>query len=154
MNSLNTFPYSPPNVCRSLRIHPQSMSDLELDGRWVRQNPLPIDHPDKSRDLLSPHSASNDSNGELETIESRPNRAPGVRLWESYAKEVQTANGRAAYLCLWTVKHGNRALTCNYSSKKQLVKRHIETTHLKFKSVYTFHNYPITMLTMFQTFCV
>jgi hypothetical protein len=98
-----------------------------------------MDYYGEFRDSSSAHSTdetSSDTDGEVETLSPRPNPSTRIKQWENYAEEVQTANGRAAYLCLWTIKHGDRAVSCNYSSKKQLVKRHIETTHLKFKSVY------------------
>ncbi|KAJ7180072.1 hypothetical protein C8R43DRAFT_386254 [Mycena crocata] len=50
--------------------------------------------------------------------------------WESYANQIRNPEGGGVYFqCAWSGSDG----PCRYSSKKQLVKRHIETTHLKFK---------------------
>lgn len=53
--------------------------------------------------------------------------------WEKYSKRVQSKGGNATYVCLWNVRHGKCETACKYTSKKQLVKRHILTTHLKYK---------------------
>jgi hypothetical protein len=124
---------------RSLHTHPYYQIDLELDNNprclsWM-------DFRSESRDALSTHSAadtSSDTDGDSEPLESRSMPSSRIRKWESYAEEVQTTNGRTAYMCLWTIKHGDRIFNCNYLAKKQLVKRHVETTHLKFKSGYKF----------------
>ncbi|KAJ6485008.1 hypothetical protein C8R47DRAFT_543191 [Mycena vitilis] len=50
--------------------------------------------------------------------------------WESHAVQIRNPEGRGvAYQCTWMTSEG----PCHYWSKKQLVKRHVETTHLKFK---------------------
>ncbi|KAF7352799.1 Zinc finger protein GLIS2 [Mycena venus] len=49
--------------------------------------------------------------------------------WEDYALQIKHPEGGVAYKCTWTTSEG----TCHYWSKKQLVKRHVETTHLKFR---------------------
>jgi hypothetical protein len=49
--------------------------------------------------------------------------------WEHHAIQIKNPEGGVAYQCIWATPDG----PCNYWSKKQLVKRHIETTHLKFK---------------------
>lgn len=51
--------------------------------------------------------------------------------WENYAIQIRHPEGGAAYQCTWITSEG----PCHYWSKKQLVKRHVETTHLKFKCV-------------------
>ncbi|KAF8076373.1 hypothetical protein FPV67DRAFT_414472 [Lyophyllum atratum] len=53
--------------------------------------------------------------------------------WEKYSKRDQSKGGQATYVCLWGVKHGKHEIPCKYTAKKQLVKRHIQTTHLKYK---------------------
>lgn len=129
-NSLNMGP------SKSLHVHPPHRSDLESDGDQDRRSPSWMGYHGESRGSLPPHSAGEtggDTDGEVETLQSRQIPFSRVRQWEDYAEEIQTANGRTAYLCLWTIKHGDRVISCSYLSKKQLVKRHIETTHLKFK---------------------
>lgn len=52
-----------------------------------------------------------------------------VDEWEKYA--CFTLDGTARkWLCTWATESGGQ---CNYMSKKQLVKRHVETTHLRYK---------------------
>lgn len=50
--------------------------------------------------------------------------------WEAHVVKITNPeDGSAAYQCTWTTPEK----ACHYWSKKQLVKRHVETTHLKFK---------------------
>ncbi|THV08581.1 hypothetical protein K435DRAFT_833007 [Dendrothele bispora CBS 962.96] len=55
--------------------------------------------------------------------------------WSDYARETKTARGEggAVWTCRWTTTLNGVSNTCTYTGKKQLVKRHIETTHLKKK---------------------
>jgi hypothetical protein len=57
------------------------------------------------------------------------------KQWTEYAKRTPStsASGGSSfvYVCLWTYEDGRPP--CKYESKKQLVKRHIETTHLGIK---------------------
>ncbi|KAJ7047385.1 hypothetical protein C8F04DRAFT_1058627 [Mycena alexandri] len=52
------------------------------------------------------------------------------RNWEDHAIQVRTPEGGVAYRCTWITDTGAQ---CPYETKKQLVKRHVETTHLKMK---------------------
>ncbi|KAJ7129691.1 hypothetical protein C8R44DRAFT_777410 [Mycena epipterygia] len=52
-----------------------------------------------------------------------------IQNWETYAIQIRNPEGGIAYQCTWSTPDG----PCHYWSKKQLVKRHVETTHLKFK---------------------
>ncbi|OAX43506.1 hypothetical protein K503DRAFT_765838 [Rhizopogon vinicolor AM-OR11-026] len=49
--------------------------------------------------------------------------------WEKYARFTLDGTTRK-WLCTWPTESGGQ---CNYMSKKQLVKRHVETTHLRYK---------------------
>jgi hypothetical protein len=69
----------------------------------------------------------------LDFPQSPPSPVNDSKLWEEHAEEVQLEDGNTAYLCLWKLKNGQRDTVCHYVSKKQLVKRHIENTHLKIK---------------------
>ncbi|GLB33797.1 putative zinc finger protein [Lyophyllum shimeji] len=62
-----------------------------------------------------------------------PPSTTGPDTWEKYSKRIRSEDGKATYVCLWRVRHGKREISCLYTSKKQLVKRHILTTHLKYK---------------------
>ncbi|KAG1820195.1 uncharacterized protein BJ212DRAFT_1338524 [Suillus subaureus] len=49
--------------------------------------------------------------------------------WEKYACFTLDGTTRK-WLCTWSTESGGQ---CKYMSKKQLVKRHVETTHLRYK---------------------
>ncbi|KAJ6599079.1 hypothetical protein DFH09DRAFT_1356209, partial [Mycena vulgaris] len=85
----------------------------------------------------SPSAASSVNSGSDQTSpsdnRSTPNQLPFPptlnRNWENYAVQIRNPEGGMAYQCTWSTLDG----PCHYWSKKQLVKRHVETTHLKFK---------------------
>ena len=59
-----------------------------------------------------------------------------TREWLKYVEECPEGS-KAPWCCTWqTMKNGKR-VPCDYSSKKHLVKRHIEATHLCIKYVLT-----------------
>jgi hypothetical protein len=59
-----------------------------------------------------------------------------TREWLKYVEQCPDGS-KAPWCCTWqTMKNGKR-VPCNYSSKKHLVKRHIEATHLCIKYVLT-----------------
>ena len=59
-----------------------------------------------------------------------------TREWLKHVEQCPDGS-RAPWRCTWqTMKNGKR-VPCNYSSKKHLVKRHIEATHLCIKYVLT-----------------
>jgi hypothetical protein len=60
----------------------------------------------------------------------------GTRHWEDYCEKYKDSDGKYILRCTWG-SNTPRGDVCGYTSKKQLVKRHIETTHLKFKYVVT-----------------
>lgn len=55
--------------------------------------------------------------------------------WQDYASKAVDHDGNTIFECLWTTYDGNGATVCGYAQKKQLVKRHVETTHLHIKLV-------------------
>ncbi|KDQ28981.1 hypothetical protein PLEOSDRAFT_1082885 [Pleurotus ostreatus PC15] len=68
------------------------------------------------------------------SVPSKPRASPpAAENWEIYARQVKRSDGSLAYQCLWTTKDNDASVPCLYTSKKQLVKRHVETTHLKVK---------------------
>jgi hypothetical protein len=59
-----------------------------------------------------------------------------TREWLKYVEECPEGS-KSPWCCTWqTMKNGKR-VPCDYSSKKHLVKRHIEATHLCIKYVLT-----------------
>jgi len=59
-----------------------------------------------------------------------------TREWLKHVEQCPNGS-RAPWRCTWkTMKNGKR-VPCDYSSKKHLVKRHIEATHLCIKYVLT-----------------
>lgn len=57
---------------------------------------------------------------------------PNSNEWEHYCRR-QLKDGQTAYVCIWKFQQRSQEIVCNYKSKKQLVKRHIQATHLKYK---------------------
>ncbi|KAH8830883.1 hypothetical protein DL96DRAFT_1594691 [Flagelloscypha sp. PMI_526] len=53
--------------------------------------------------------------------------------WEAYAEVHKPNNGPTHFKCLWETTNNGKTSVCGYYAKKQLVKRHIETTHMKLK---------------------
>ncbi|KAH0839761.1 hypothetical protein J3R83DRAFT_702 [Lanmaoa asiatica] len=57
-----------------------------------------------------------------------------VDTWERYAKPTLSPDGTTRkWQCTWPTPEDRKKPTCEYTSKKQLVKRHVETTHLRYK---------------------
>ncbi|KAA1466491.1 hypothetical protein DENSPDRAFT_876563 [Dentipellis sp. KUC8613] len=63
----------------------------------------------------------------LEVIEIKVNYDP-----DAYLKYIEPAEG-GQWRCTWQTMEDSRPVTCKYPSKKHLVKRHIEATHMKIK---------------------
>ncbi|KAK0491007.1 hypothetical protein IW261DRAFT_56775 [Armillaria novae-zelandiae] len=119
------------------------------------ENPLPSSSPDSSRqeDCESQRSHSRKSPDPIvpspRTIEtnsdlSRPTNIPresssrgripnyDKKAWEKYA--VKKADNVKEYICQWSQQFPDRSLTCTYEALRPLMKRHVETVHLKYKT--------------------
>jgi len=107
------------------------------------KNPIIPFHPaafDNRLDLPGSRSGS-DSPPARQIMLAIPEESPH---WSDYAKETKTARGEggSVWTCRWTTTLNGISTTCTYTGKKQLVKRHIETTHLKKKyGISTFIRY-------------
>jgi hypothetical protein len=55
--------------------------------------------------------------------------------WEGFARQIKLPDGTSKYQCHWRTMDDGVEVNCGYLSKKQLVKRHVETTHLKYRRV-------------------
>ncbi|KAF9221956.1 hypothetical protein BS17DRAFT_784214 [Gyrodon lividus] len=63
----------------------------------------------------------------------RPSPRGDAEAWERYARPTLSPDGTTRkWLCTWPTPEDGKSI-CAYNSKKQLVKRHIETTHLRYK---------------------
>lgn len=51
-----------------------------------------------------------------------------AKEWLKHVKE--TKDGSIPLCCIWATRKNGRSAICGYSSKKHLVKRHVENTHL------------------------
>jgi hypothetical protein len=60
----------------------------------------------------------------------------GTHHWEDYCEKYKDSDGKYILRCTWGSSTPGGEV-CGYTSKKQLVKRHIETTHLKLKYAVT-----------------
>jgi len=75
---------------------------------------------------------------EAETVTRATARRQSPRgdadAWERYAKPTLSPDGTTRkWQCTWPTPEDRKKPTCEYTSKKQLVKRHVETTHLRYK---------------------
>lgn len=75
---------------------------------------------------------------EAETVTRVATRRQSPRgdtdAWERYAKPTLSPDGTTRkWQCTWPTPEDRKKPTCEYTSKKQLVKRHVETTHLRYK---------------------
>ncbi|TFK31628.1 hypothetical protein BDQ12DRAFT_729389 [Crucibulum laeve] len=52
--------------------------------------------------------------------------------WEDHTRICTNSNGEVQYECLWPLSYRAPGL-CGYKRKKQLVKRHVESTHLNIR---------------------
>ena len=53
---------------------------------------------------------------------------------EKWLKFIVTSDSdRGPWGCTWTIRQNGRPMKCKYASKRHLVKRHIEATHLHIK---------------------
>lgn len=57
----------------------------------------------------------------------------GEEEWESHARSFRASDGTSKWKCQWRTMENGLEVDCGYISKKQLVKRHVETTHLKYR---------------------
>lgn len=94
----------------------------------------------QNRKLSTPISRSRESNiSESSIPPRRPQTTSPLILrskqWEKHAEALRRQNGHEIYRCRWRFGQGENEMVCTYSAKKQLVKRHVQTTHLKLKSV-------------------
>jgi len=55
--------------------------------------------------------------------------------WEGFAQVIKLPDGTSKWQCHWRTMDDGVEVNCGYLSKKQLVKRHVETTHLKYRQV-------------------
>jgi hypothetical protein len=83
-----------------------------------------------------------------ETYANKPEQAPlqveptitrstlkGEEEWEEFAQLIKLPDGTPKWQCHWRTMDDGVEVNCGYLSKKQLVKRHVETTHLKYRRV-------------------
>ncbi|KIM53807.1 hypothetical protein SCLCIDRAFT_410861 [Scleroderma citrinum Foug A] len=88
--------------------------------------------------VMARHVSSNSASSEDEHKAPRDD-SPQVseadgEAWERYAKPTLSEDGATRrWQCTWTTTESGKTTDCKYTSKKQLVKRHVETTHLRFK---------------------
>lgn len=76
------------------------------------------------------------SEGETVTQPTTRRQSPraDADAWERYAKPTLSPDGTTRkWQCTWPTPEDRKKPTCEYTSKKQLVKRHVETTHLRYK---------------------
>ncbi|KAJ4481509.1 hypothetical protein C8J55DRAFT_560064 [Lentinula edodes] len=88
-----------------------------------RKTPLPPIITDFSSSTTASQGSTSPSSPDSTAKVKAPRNSNSSRKWEEFAVHV----GSNKYLCLWPGE------TCEYLAKKQLVKRHVETKHMKLK---------------------
>jgi hypothetical protein len=116
----------------------------------VKQQPRPEsgsesgDYSTYREDRFRPTHEDTDDNKhshehEQESSQLAPTIAPSSSKsedeWEGFARPIELPDGTSKYQCHWRTMDEGIEVNCGYTSKKQLVKRHIETTHLKYRRV-------------------
>lgn len=68
---------------------------------------------------------------ELPDIASSPQATRDKSAWKKYAVLIKGTGRTREFRCVWRTE--NETHECGYIGKRNLVKRHVETTHLKYK---------------------
>ncbi|KAJ7498936.1 hypothetical protein FB451DRAFT_1203533 [Mycena latifolia] len=112
---------SPDPDCFNCSEYAPATFDVGFPSRQGSRRPSPsaASSVDSGSNRLSP----------LNTSSQLPSSPAPNQNWENHAIQIKNPEGGVAYQCTWSTPDG----PCHYWSKKQLVKRHVETTHLKFK---------------------
>ncbi|KAG2156051.1 hypothetical protein DEU56DRAFT_217351 [Suillus clintonianus] len=113
----------PPEMISSPPLH-RSQSDRHVSAK----HSIPSDGDERHRQHEDSPCGSDSSDQSHVTRPTIPPKSDSEE-WEKYA--CFTLDGTARkWLCTWLTESGGQ---CKYMSKKQLVKRHVETTHLRYK---------------------
>ncbi|KAJ6515907.1 hypothetical protein C8R45DRAFT_222879 [Mycena sanguinolenta] len=91
--------------------------EIGLPPRQDRRSSIRQNHSESSSRQPSPSTARN--------LEPEKN-------WEDHVVTIKDEKGAKLYRCVHPAKK-DPTTPCNYTAKKQLVKRHVETTHLEIK---------------------
>ncbi|KAF8138295.1 hypothetical protein EV363DRAFT_1393754 [Boletus edulis] len=132
-------------VSRARHVDPLSRPQYMQSSQ--RQNKHPPLQPIRPSTIASGRAASvnNYSITSEEDDQLRTSREPSPQISEAsegetisrptrYAKPTLSPDGTTRkWQCTWPTPEDRKKPTCEYTSKKQLVKRHVETTHLRYK---------------------
>ncbi|KAN0097616.1 hypothetical protein V8E55_002062 [Tylopilus felleus] len=92
------------------------------------------DQPRTSREPSPQISEASERGTVTRPIPRRQSPRGDADAWERYAKPTLSPDGTTRkWQCTWPTPEDRKKPTCEYTSKKQLVKRHVETTHLRYK---------------------
>jgi len=99
----------------------------------------PVEHEDLERHETKPVTEQS----YMAAPQQAPSQVPSTILtpsllrteeeWEAFARPIKLPDGTPKWQCRWRTMDDGVEVDCRYESKKQLVKRHVETTHLKYK---------------------
>lgn len=126
---------------------PQSTQSYRPQDRYSRpfsatlaragsmHNSLSSSEDDQLHEGSPPISETSEGERVARPIVRRPSpRADVADTWERYAKPTLSPDGTTRkWQCTWPTPEDRKKPICEYTSKKQLVKRHVETTHLRYK---------------------
>jgi len=112
-------------------VEPQSESQTVFRSR---------DYPTRRQDEPKhTHEETYANESEQEPLQVEPTIARSTlkseEEWEGFAQLIKLPDGTPKWQCHWRTMDDGVEVNCGYLSKKQLVKRHVETTHLKYRQV-------------------
>ncbi|KAF8195907.1 hypothetical protein K438DRAFT_1826720 [Mycena galopus ATCC 62051] len=116
-------------------LHP--IFDIGLPPRQDNRSSI-ASHSNSPSRRPSPSTAStvhsaNDPMSPVHNATQLPSAPAPNQEWLEYAVQIRNPAGPGIlYQCGWSTPNRPNAV-CHYTAKKQLVKRHVETTHLKIK---------------------
>ncbi|TCD67337.1 hypothetical protein EIP91_000258 [Steccherinum ochraceum] len=107
-----------------------TLSPASFQSRMPSLSPEPQPHMPQPLD-------SSDVRPEASVATSGPQlNAQDAALSAAWKKHVREDKQMDMFTCLWPVEDDNgRMTTCNYHSRKHLVKRHMRAVHLKFRNI-------------------
>ncbi|KAJ7276383.1 hypothetical protein B0H12DRAFT_18375 [Mycena haematopus] len=113
--------------------HLRPIFDIGFPPRQDHRSSISSSHSNSPSRQSTVHSENNSTSLEDTRYISAQTSPPPKQHWQDHAVAFKNPEGPGMlYQCTWPTPNMPNA-TCHYNAKKQLVKRHVETTHLKFR---------------------
>jgi hypothetical protein len=116
------------------RWSPSRANQVLSDDPGCSAQPLRRPVHETATSIIATPRTEGDGHREQDTLDIQTTASgPSSTGWERFVEDIGYRDGVATLRCLWTTKEDGCSNVCTYTAKKQLVKRHVETTHLKLK---------------------